>query len=420
MARKELPCDVLITGGGIAGVAAALAAGRQGADVILVERNGYLGGTASAAEVGTICGLYFRDATCQKPRLASGGFPGEFAAAVQSNSDTEPLRVQPGLWVLPCPGPVFAKTCDDLLNTVTSTTLILHSTVYSAEVESGRCKAVEMLAWNEPLIVRPQAVVDCTGEATTTLLAGGEIYEGLTDQAPALVFTIDKVKGPVDSTKVLALRKLLREAVSEGALPALCEHLALVPSNSASDRLKLKLNLLPAERPQSAWSQVTQWERESRQLVHRVHRFIATALPEFKDSRLGSLAPQLGVRSGRRIRGRATLLDSDVQNAVKRQDTVARGAWPMERWGNGLRPEMAFFSEGDYYDIPLGCLRVSNLENLWAAGRCFSSSASAMSSARVIGTAMATGWAAGTAAALQAQRREPEDCIPILASQMNQ
>ena len=83
----------------------------------------------------------------------------------------------------------------------------------------------------------------------------------------------------------------------------------------------------------------------------------------------------------------------------------------MERWGNSPRPEMTFFNERDYYDIPLDCLRPVELDNVLVAGRCLSADAGAMTSARVIGTALATGWAAGTAAAFQALGRPLDDAV---------
>ena len=130
------------------------------------------------------------------------------------------------------------------------------------------------------------------------------------------------------------------------------------------------------------------------------------------------MASQLGIRSGRRIRGRATLADREVLDARKSPQGIARGCWPMERWGNGPRPEMTFFNERDYYEIPLDCLRPAELDNMLAAGRCFSASAGAMSSARVIGTALATGWAAGTTAAFQALGRPPEEAVEAIRKQM--
>ena len=92
----------------------------------------------------------------------------------------------------------------------------------------------------------------------------------------------------------------------------------------------------------------------------------------------------------------------------------------MERWGKAARPDMGFFNEGDYYEIPLDCLRLANLDNLFAAGRCFSADAGAMSSARVIGTALATGWAAGTAAAFQALNRPLDEALETLRRQMTE
>lgn len=92
----------------------------------------------------------------------------------------------------------------------------------------------------------------------------------------------------------------------------------------------------------------------------------------------------------------------------------------MERWGRERRPDMTFFNEGTYYEIPLDCLRPAGLDNVLAAGRCLSAMAGAMSSARVIGTSLATGWAAGTAAAFQASAQPLDEAVKLLRRQMNQ
>ena len=91
----------------------------------------------------------------------------------------------------------------------------------------------------------------------------------------------------------------------------------------------------------------------------------------------------------------------------------------MERWGKSPRPEMTYFAERDYYDIPLDCLRPVELENVFVAGRCLSATTGAMTSARVIGTALATGWAAGTAAAFQASGRSLDDAVALIRKQMS-
>jgi hypothetical protein len=92
----------------------------------------------------------------------------------------------------------------------------------------------------------------------------------------------------------------------------------------------------------------------------------------------------------------------------------------MERWGSSPRPEMIYADERGYYEISLDCLRPMELDNVLVAGRCFSAEAGAMSSARVIGTALATGWAAGTAAAFQVTGRPVDEAVDAVRKQMNQ
>ena len=111
--RTKISCDVLVIGGGAAGIAAATAAGRAGAQVVLLERYGFLGGLATTAQVGTICGLYLRDTTGAEATPVAGGFAQEFAARLQNAAGTKPLRVMdPGLWVLPYFPPDFARVAD--------------------------------------------------------------------------------------------------------------------------------------------------------------------------------------------------------------------------------------------------------------------------------------------------------------------
>src|ERR1700722_14122189 len=129
MPSTTLSCDVLVIGGGAAGIAAATAAGRAGAQTILLERYGFLGGLASAAWVGTICGLYLRDTTGREAVPVSGGFPQEFASRLQTASGAKPLRVDAGLWVLPYQPPDFARVADAMVGETKNVTVILHATV---------------------------------------------------------------------------------------------------------------------------------------------------------------------------------------------------------------------------------------------------------------------------------------------------
>lgn len=419
MSATTISCDVLVIGGGAAGVAAATAAGRTGANVVLLERYGFLGGLATTAQVGTICGLYLRDTTGAEAAHVAGGFANEFATRLQNAGGTKPLRVDPGLWVLPYSPPDFARVADAVVGESGNVNLILHATVAEARAEGSQMNWVRALAWNEPVTFRPKAVVDCTGEAAAAASAGANSENGANDQSPALVFVLENVDQALVGRGLLEVRRELRRAVESGALPAICERLALVPGTGTDGRLALKLSLLPAQPDRALWQQVTAWERESRALLEPLHRFLVENVAAFRNSRLNSVAPQLGVRSGRRILGRARLADEDVLTARKSPAGIARGGWPMERWGKSPRPEMNYFAERDYYDIPLDCLRPAELENVFVAGRCLSAETGAMTSARVIGTALATGWAAGTVAAFQASGKSAADAVAIVRKQMS-
>jgi FAD-dependent oxidoreductase family protein len=416
-----IACDVLIVGGGAAGVAAATAAGRAGARVVLLERYGFLGGLATTAQVGTICGLYLRDATHAEATPVGGGFAQEFAARLQQATDVKPIRVMDtGLWVLPYPPPAFARVADAMVVESKNVTVILHATVAEAQAEGPRLNQIRALAWNEPLLFRPTTVVDCTGEATAASLGGANAENGGADQAPALVFVLEHVDPGLAQRGLLEVRRELHRAVESGALPTLCERLSLVPGSGANGRLAFKLSLMPASPDRALWQQVTDWEREARALLEPLRRFLVENIPSCRNARLDSVAPQLGVRSGRRILGRARLTDQDVLDTRKIPSGIARGCWPMERWTSSPRPEMTYFAERDFYDIPLDCLRPAELDNVWVAGRCFSATTGAMTSARVIGTALATGWAAGTAAAFQASGQSLEDAVTNIRRSLHQ
>ena len=404
-------------GGGAAGVAAAVAAGRAGAKVVLLERYGFLGGLATAAQVGTVCGLYLRESARPEATPLAGGFLAEFAQRLEQRSGLKPLRLPDGLWVLPFRTPVFASVADSLLRETENITLILHATLAGVGVEAARFTRARALAWNAPLEVRPTCVVDCSGEATAAALAGAPTEPGAADQVPSLVFSLADLSPDFQERGWLEVRRELRRGVVEGRLPALCERLSLIPGAGAEGSTSLKLHLLPASPAAPDWQQVTDWEREARQAVDTLLQFLAANTSSARQARLSSVAPQLGTRSGRRIQGRGTLTDEEVLGARKSAQGVARGSWPMERWGRAARPTLAFFPEGDYYEIPLDALRPTFLDNVLVAGRCFSATAGAMSSARVIGSALGTGWAAGTAAAFQALGRPEEEAVATLRHQ---
>jgi hypothetical protein len=246
------------------------------------------------------------------------------------------------------------------------------------------------------------------------------VADGSADQTPALVFVMENAAPDFDERAMLGVLRELHREVQKGGLPAGCQSLSILPGMARDGRVAFKLNLSAGAPGQSAWRQATSREREGRALANQIGRFLVQNVTAFRHAHFSQTAAQVGARSGRRIRGLATLHDQAVLDARKSPDGIARGSWPMETWGEAPRPAMRFFAEQDYYEIPFGCLRPVGLDNVLAAGRCLSATPAALASARVIGTALATGWAAGTAAAFQAAGKQLEDAVRTVRAQMCQ
>jgi hypothetical protein len=150
---------------------------------------------------------------------------------------------------------------------------------------------------------------------------------------------------------------------------------------------------------------LTAAEQEGRKRVRAVTEFLKTRVP-FTRAFLSHTAPQIGVRESRRSIGRYQLTREDVLTARKFEDGVARAGWPIELWEDGcLGASYEYLDDGEMYDIPLRCLQARDVDNLFVAGRCMSATHEALGSARVIGTCLAMGEAAGMAAARQAGER---------------
>jgi hypothetical protein len=153
-------------------------------------------------------------------------------------------------------------------------------------------------------------------------------------------------------------------------------------------------------------SWLTAAEREGRRRAGAIAAFLRREVPAFAAAFVSHVAPQVGVRESRRLVGRHRLTRADVLGGRRFDDGVARAAWPIELWREGTAgAHYEYLADGDWYDIPLRCLQPEGIEGLVAAGRCLSGTSEALGSARVIGTCLATGEAAGHEAVRMAAAR---------------
>ena len=408
MKSHHMNVDVLVVGGGAAGIAAAVGAARNGSTVTLIERCGFLGGMATGALVGTICGLYFRSES-KESRFICRGFPREFGQRLAKFSDMQPVKYINGLHFLPYEPFAFRRLADVIVSEE-GIDLYLHTTMAGVDTQAGSVKSVHALAWDKPITIYPKSVVDCSGEATVAALAGGHTIESDCHQAAAIVFAMHGLKEIEPYSLQMLLFRELKRAISDGTLPADCERLSIVPGSHVGNRIYFKLGL-PDKVGQDV-NKMTLFEIRSRSLIFEMVRFLRSSISTFSDAILSEVASQVGVRTGRRPVALTTLTGKDVLSCRKFDDGIAKGGWPIEKWEAEPKPAMQYFSLDDYYEIPSHALRSKDFQNLLFAGRNISATDTAIASARVIGTCLGTGYAAGTMAAFQSQGKKFALAIP--------
>ena len=404
MERRPVRYDVVVAGGGAAGLAAAVSAAAVGARTALVERYGFFGGMATAGMVSTICGLYLTS-PAGLPEPLNDGFPGEFARRLAALPGCEKPVRRGRAFVLPYTALAFARLADELTMAAAGLDVYLHATVHDVARGARRIDGVVVATWERVLELSAAAVVDASGDAIVAHRAGAatETTPASARQLPSLVFVLQNVdRGAVAPGPRVALLRTIVAAERQGRLPAGSSNLMLGPSSQPREVIaKLALNGLAGEISERR-DFLTVAEQEGRRRVAALVAFLQT-LPGFAQAFVSHVAPQVGVRESRRVVGRYELTREDVLSGRRFADAVARASWPIELWDDAsLGPSYEWLEDGQCYDVPRRSLEARDLDNLFAAGRCISGTHEALASARVIGTCLATGEAAGVAAARHA------------------
>ena len=404
MGRGPVNYDVVVAGGGAAGLAAAVAAAGRGARTALVERYGFLGGMATAGMVSTICGLY-RTCTAGPAEPLNEGFVQAFAGRLMKAPGCgQPMR-RGRTYVLPYTPFAFACLADEFASSVPPLDVYLHAYLAGIERSERAIETLHVTTWERRLQLAARTVVDTSGDAMVAWHAGAatETTPLADRQLPSLVFVLQHVDAEaLQAGPRVALLRGLALAEQQGLLPKGSSNLMLGPSLQPGEVIcKLALSDIAQELPASR-DFLTAAEQEGRRRARAVTEFLR-AVPAFARSFLSHTAAQVGVRESRRIIGRYQLTREDVLAGRKFEDGVARAGWPIELWEGGrVGASYEYLPDGETYDIPLRCLQARDVDNLFVAGRCMSATHEALGSARVIGTCLATGEAAGLEAARHA------------------
>jgi len=366
--------DTVIIGGGAAGVAAAVGASKTGNSVLLLEKSVQLGGLATGAEVGTICGLYL-NSNNDSFQFNVDEFTENFSKDIGQLSHTKPIVNSANLKFLPYSIEAFRNHCETILDEK-SVSYNFDCEVVGVVSLGTEITSLKYIQSGIEQNVNVKKVVDASGGSVVSRLLGEELIEPLFSQKITQIFTIYDLN--FSSEQNLTLVLLMHAKKNNDA------DLSIVPGSYSSNKVSLRLNFkseLSAEKAKNN--------------VKHVFAQLKSSIIGFKNAELFSVAPQIGLRIGTRPVGKYTLTKEDVLSCRKFDNSVANGNWPIEQWDSEKGLILEKLKENDFYQIPRACLESKNFSNLFFAGRNISATDDAIASARVIGTCLQTGYAAG-------------------------
>jgi len=426
-----LDADVVVIGGGAAGVATALSAAEAGARTLLVERGTAVGGelvgglpilgVANARGEWIVGGPFWTLVTRCEELGGYAGRPFDGRTMYGACIDPEVMRLVV----------VEALAAAGVQTLVGGATLDTVTT-------GRRVDGVLVHAKSGVILVRGRCFVDASGDADFVVLAGGETVKGAADgtlQPVSLTFRMSHVDFPTllawigDHPEELTLAEnpILTKSAAECARGIRDSGLPFFVIDGESELTILGSAIDAGSMfPTTAiWAWPTSLGRQELGFnttriagidatdllatsnvaaglgaqVLQALAFLTDNIPGFAGAHLSGVAPKVGVRETRRIIGEVMLDTEGVIAGAKRPDGIARGGHHVDIHGAGKEQTRVPIANGGSYDIPYGALVPVGLDNVLVAGRCLASTREANGSARVMGTCLATGQAAGIAAA---------------------
>ncbi|EKZ9012533.1 FAD-dependent oxidoreductase [Vibrio alginolyticus] len=400
--------EVLVIGGGPAGVAAAETAGRLGKNTWLIEKYGFCGGAAVAGLSGTICGMYMAsDDENAQPEQVVFGFTERFRQALENKGGvTAPQRYGKTYTVTHDPL-MWREVADDFLEQANVKPLF-HTAVTGVIMDGDAFKGVVIESNAGQSVILAKMIVDASGDAAVVARAGMDYYFGDNGkiQNPTMFFRVggiemdryldyyghDTICPPDVTKKILAANEkgefnLPRHKI--WIFPTTRPNELMVNATRLAGQDGRMLNVIDPK-------DFTEAEIFGRRQVREYTEFLKKYVPGCEKAYVVDTGVEVGIRQTRSIVGVETLTNEDVVNCRKRSDGICRTPWPIELH-NGNKPKLHWLIN-DYYDVPFASLIPAVGENIIVAGRCLSAEHEALASARVTAQCFEYGHAAGIAA----------------------
>lgn len=386
--------NVAVFGGGFAGVAAALAAAREGASVILVEKSNCLGGAAVNCLVNPF--MPYQTKINGKTVNLSAGIFGEIKERLKER------KAFSG-------GSFLEEELKYILNEMAleaGIDLLFHAYLCKAQKDGLRVQSVTVATKGGEVNINADYFVDATGDAQLAYLADCPVVLGREPDNLCQPMTLCFRLGNVDVEKFFANFKNLddeyKKAQSIGEIQNPREDI-LVFKTPIANVLHFNTTRVVKKNP-TAPEDVTEAEVIARRQVHEIYDYMKQHADGLENSFLMMTASEIGVRESRMIVGDYVLTEKDCKDCIKFEDAIAACNYDIDIHNpEGSGTSHYYFPVGEYYTIPYRSLIPKNADNMLVAGRCISSDHGAQASYRIMPTVCCIGEAAGTAVGLAAK-----------------
>ena len=431
MNEYKFDFDVVVCGGGPAGLSAAITAKRMGLKTLIVEKNGYLGGSLAIG----LSPLSFLD---KQGRKCVGGFGEEFMTLLEEEGYCNGTCVCPKHNSATCVNAEGVKITATKLCRELGVDILLHSEILEIEKENNYIKSITCFGKCNKVKITAKQFIDCTGDGDLAYLSGCEYEKGQADsgvlQPPTVMFTLQGVdqeklfkyveehpeellykdaaiyENPdytVDhfrrnkSHVFVGLQATFRKLKSQGKLPVKRESFIYINSTNPGEVYVNSIRLTDTDATDII--DLSNAEVDGILQVPQLVKLLKESIPGFENCFVSAISSSIGVRETRRFKGIKTVTEADALSGNIPDDTIALSGYKIDVH-SGKDTGLLFKDIDKPFGISYGCLISPSIENLMIAGRCISADAVALGSLRIIPTCMALGQAAGVGASLAIKR----------------